>query len=284
MANNYDIVIVGGGPAGLTAAIYARRADKSVLVLEKSGFGGQIAWSPRVANYPGFASISGAELSDRMLSQALELGAEADLSEVTGLEPHDGGFIVHTSDGDYGAGAVVLATGARHRKLGVAREDELAGSGVCYCATCDGAFYAGRDVAVAGGGDAALQDALLLSNSCNLVYIIHRRETFRAEAANVDALAARGNIRRVMNARVVGLLGEGELSGVAVEDAASGGAARDSGGRPVRGRRPRERQRPPSPLWRSWTARAGSPSGRTAAPRRRGFSSRGTAAPRPSGS
>ena len=222
MANNYDIVIVGGGPAGLTAAIYARRADKSALVLEKSGFGGQIAWSPRVENFPGFASISGAELSDRMLSQALELGAEADLSEVTGLEPHDGGFIVHTSDGDYTAGAVILATGARHRKLGVAREDELAGSGVCYCATCDGAFYAGRDVAVAGGGDAALQDALLLSNSCNLVYIIHRRKTFRAEAANVDALAARGNIRRVMNARVVGLLGEGELSGVAVEDAASG--------------------------------------------------------------
>ena len=222
MANNYDIVIVGGGPAGLTAAIYARRADKSVLILEKSGFGGQIAWSPRVENFPGFASISGAELSDRMLSQALELGAEADLSEVTGLEPHDGGFIVHTSDGDYTAGAVILATGARHRKLGVAREDELAGSGVCYCATCDGAFYAGRDVAVAGGGDAALQDALLLSNSCNLVYIIHRRDTFRAEAANIDALAARGNIRRVMNARVVGLLGEGELSGVAVEDAASG--------------------------------------------------------------
>ena len=119
-------------------------------------------------------------------------------------------------------GAVVLATGARHRKLGVAREDELAGSGVCYCATCDGAFYAGRDVAVAGGGDAALQDALLLSNSCNLVYIIHRRETFRAEAANVDAPRRAWEYPPRHERARRRLLGEGELSGVAVEDAASG--------------------------------------------------------------
>lgn len=218
MLGAYDIVIVGGGPAGLTAAIYARRAEKSVLVLEKNGFGGQIAWSPRVENFPGIPSISGAELSDRLLGQAMDLGADVDLAEVTGVAPRDGGFSVSTPDGDYAAGAVILATGARHRKLGVPREDELAGNGVCYCAVCDGAFYAGKAVAVAGGGDAALQDALLLSNSCSEVYIIHRRGEFRAEMANQAAAKARENIRPLMSCRVVELLGGDELSGLVVED------------------------------------------------------------------
>ena len=152
MPQTYDIVIVGGGPAGLAAAIYARRAGKSALVLEKNGFGGQIAWSPRVENYPGVAAISGAELSDRMFGQALEMGAEADLAEVTGLAREGALWRVETPEGDYLARAVILATGARHRRLGVEREEELAGSGVCYCAVCDGAFYKGRPVAVAGGG------------------------------------------------------------------------------------------------------------------------------------
>ena len=152
MPQTYDIVIVGGGPAGLAAAIYARRAGKSALVLEKNGFGGQIAWSPRVENYPGVAAISGAELSDRMFSQALEMGAEADLAEVTGLAREGALWRVETPEGDYLARAVILATGARHRRLGVEREEELAGSGVCYCAVCDGAFYKDRPVAVAGGG------------------------------------------------------------------------------------------------------------------------------------
>ena len=222
MPNSYDIIIVGGGPAGLTAAIYARRAEKSVLILEKNGFGGQIAQSPRVENFPGFLSISGAELSDKFFNQALELGAEADLSEVTGLAPTDEGFIVRTEDGDYGAGAVILATGARHRRLGLPREEELSGSGVCYCAVCDGAFYPGRPVAVVGGGDTAVRDALLLSNSCSEVYIIHRRHEFRAEASNVEALRARENVHFVLGARAAELLGEDELRGVVVEDVESG--------------------------------------------------------------
>ena len=223
MPKHYDIIIVGGGPAGLTSAIYARRAEKSVLILEKNGFGGQIAQSPRVDNFPGIPSVSGAELSDKMLGHALELGAEIDLAEVTGVEPRGGGgFTVRTPDGDYGAGAVILATGAKHRRLGVEREEELAGSGVCYCAVCDGAFYPGRPVAVVGGGDTAVRDALLLSNSCSEVYIIHRRGEFRAEAANVEALKSRWNVRLVLNSRAVELLGGAELEGVVVEDAASG--------------------------------------------------------------
>lgn len=221
MLASYDIIVVGGGPAGLSAAIYGRRAEKSVLVLEKNGFGGQIAWSPKVDNFPGVPEVSGAELADRMFSQALGLGADAELAEVTAVSPAPGGFTVSTPDGDYAAKAVVLATGAQHRKLGVDREDELAGNGVCYCAVCDGAFYKDRPVAVAGGGDAALQDALLLANVCSQVYIIHRRDEFRAEAANVSAVLSRGNITRLMNSRVVALEGEGELSGIVVEDKAT---------------------------------------------------------------
>ena len=218
MPRYYDIIIAGGGPAGLTAAIYARRAEKSVLILEKNGFGGQIAQSPRVDNFPGIPSVSGAELSDKMFNHALDLGVEADLSEVTGLTREGSGFVVHTADGDFSAGAVILATGAKHRRLGIAREEEFAGSGVCYCAVCDGAFYPGRPVAVVGGGDTAVRDALLLSNSCSEVYIIHRRTEFRAEAANVEALRARENVRFVLNSRAVELIGDGELGGVVVED------------------------------------------------------------------
>lgn len=218
MPRYYDIIIVGGGPAGLTAAIYARRAEKSVLILEKNGFGGQIAQSPRVDNFPGIPSVSGAELSDKMFNHALDLGVEADLSEVTGLTREGSGFVVHTADGDFSAGAVILATGAKHRRLGIAREEEFAGSGVCYCAVCDGAFYPGRPVAVVGGGDTAVRDALLLSNSCSEVYIIHRRAEFRAEAANVEALRARENVRFVLNSRAVELIGDGELAGVVVEN------------------------------------------------------------------
>ena len=222
MPERYDIIVADGGPAGLTAAIYARRAEKSVLILEKNGFGGQIAQSPRVDNFPGIPSVPGAELADRMLSQALGLGVEVDLAEVTGLERDGDGFTVRTPEGDYSAGAVIAATGAKHRRLGVEREEDFAGSGVCYCAVCDGAFFPGRPVAVVGGGDTAVRDALLLANTCSEVYVIHRRGEFRAEAANVEALRARENVRLVMNSRVCALLGEGALSGAVVEDVGTG--------------------------------------------------------------
>ena len=214
----YDIIIIGGGPAGLTAATYARRAGRSVLVIEKHAFGGQITWSPKVENFPSVLSISGAELGDRLLEQAMEHGAEVELDEVTGVSLDGDIKRVHTESGaEFECRALIIATGARPRMLGIEREDELVGSGVCYCAVCDGAFYKGHPVAVNGGGNSALQDALLLSEKCSRVYLIHRRSTFRGEAKLVEALRERENVEFVLNASIVGLTGGGELEGVVVE-------------------------------------------------------------------
>ena len=214
----YDILIIGGGPAGLTAATYACRAGKSVLVIEKAAFGGQITWSPRVENFPGFVSISGNELGDKLLEQAMEQGAEVELEEITALQQADGAWRAVCDSGAFYEGrAVILATGAKPRMLGIRREEELVGSGVGYCAVCDGAFYKGKAVAVNGGGNSALQDALLLSESCSKVYLIHRRDSFRGEQKLVEALQARENVEFVLNAAVTELLGAEELSGVTVE-------------------------------------------------------------------
>ena len=214
----HDIIVIGGGPAGLTAATYARRAGRSVLVIEKNAFGGQITWSPRVENFPGTLSASGVELGDRLLEQAMEQGAETELEEVIALRRCDGGWSAECESGAvFGGRTVILAAGARPRALGVAREEELVGSGVCYCAVCDGAFYAGRPVAVCGGGNSALQDALLLSESCSRVWMIHRRASFRGEQKLVEALKARGNVEFVLGARVTELLGGEELTGLRLE-------------------------------------------------------------------
>ena len=214
----YDIIIIGGGPAGLTAAVYARRAGKTALVMEKDAFGGQITQSPRVENFPGHASISGTELADRLLKQAMDQGAEVELEEVTAVREADGHRTVCCASGaEFDAKALILATGARPRALGLPREEELTGSGVSYCAVCDGAFYKGRAVAVVGGGSSALQDALLLSETCERVYFIHRRDSFRGEQALSDALKQRANVEFVLNAQVRELLGGDELTGVLVE-------------------------------------------------------------------
>ena len=214
----YDILIIGGGPAGLTAATYACRAGKSVLVIEKNAFGGQITWSPKVENFPGFVSVSGTELGDKLLEQAMAQGAEVELEEAKEIRREGEGFHVLCESGASFAGkTLILATGAKPRMLGVEREEELVGSGVCYCAVCDGAFYAGRPVAVCGGGNSALQDALLLSESCSKVYLIHRRGSFRGEQKLVEALEQRENVEFVMNAAVAALQGEEELSGLVVE-------------------------------------------------------------------
>lgn len=213
----YDIIIIGGGPAGLTAALYALRAGKNVLVIEKSTFGGQITWSPKVENFPTIPSISGAELGDRLTSQVLEQGAELELDEVVSVEL-DGDIKRVKTDfgGTFEAKALIIAAGARPRTLGIPGEDALMGAGVCFCAVCDGAFYKDRPVAVNGGGNSALQDAMLLSDTCSKVYLIHRRDTFRGEARLVEALRARENVEFVLNSSITALIGQDELSGLVV--------------------------------------------------------------------
>ena len=214
----YDIIIIGGGPAGLTAATYARRAGKSVLVIEKNAFGGQITWSPKVENFPAFVSISGNELGDKLLEQAMEQGAEVELDEVSALRVENGVKVVECLSGtEFQAKAVIVATGAKPRMLGLEREEELVGAGICFCAVCDGAFYKGENVAVSGGGNSALQDAMLLSETSKKVYLIHRRDTFRGEAKLVEALRTKENVEFVLNAKVTELQGEDELSAIVVE-------------------------------------------------------------------
>lgn len=212
----YDIVIIGGGPAGLTAATYACRAGKSVLVIEKAGFGGQITWSPRVENFPGTISASGAELGDALLEQAMNQGAEVELEEICSVtKQQEGCFRLEAASGaEYDAKAVIIATGAKPRRMGLAGEEELTGNGVCFCAVCDGAFYAGKNVAVYGGGNSALQDALLLSEKCSKVYLIHRRSSFRGEAKLVEALRAKSNVEFLLEATITALDGDDALRGI----------------------------------------------------------------------
>ncbi len=214
----YDIIIVGAGPAGLTAAIYARRADKRVLVLEKETFGGQITFSPCVENYPGFVKMSGNEFAERLIEQAQNLGADIDLAEVTGIEVKGTHRVVHTDNGDYETRAVILATGSRHRPLGVAREEEFIGEGVSYCAVCDGAFYADRDVAVIGGGNSALQEAVLLADTCRSVTVVQNLDFLTGEARLAQKLAEKSNVRVMLGYTVEALLGDRAITGVTLKD------------------------------------------------------------------
>ena len=211
----YEILIVGGGPAGLTAAIYAARAGKHVAVLERGSTGGQIISAPLVENYPGIPSVSGTELARQMTEQACTFGAEIVYTEAVGLEKTPAGFRVLCTDGVREAKTVILATGAAHRRLGLAAEEVLTGCGVSYCAVCDGAFYEGLDVAVVGGGDTAVQDALFLANTCRSVTLIHRREAFRASAMLVSRAEKQENIRLLRSRTVQRLIrSEDALQGV----------------------------------------------------------------------
>ncbi len=214
----YDIVIIGAGTAGLTAAVYGARAGKSVLVVEAENFGGQITASPRVENYPGIASISGNEFAANLLDQALGLGVQAELERVIGVTCEQGHKLVITEENAYPCLSVIVAAGVKHRTLGLAREAELTGEGVSYCAVCDGAFFKGRDVAVVGGGSTAVSDALFLSEYCRRVTLIHRREQFRAEEALVRQLRLRKNVDFLLDSRVTALQGGSSLEGVRVEN------------------------------------------------------------------
>ncbi len=214
----YDILIVGAGCAGLTAAVYAARAGKRVAVFESTSVGGQIATSPLVENYPGIASISGLDFSMNLLEQAQSFGAELVPANVYGLRADGDLRILDTDDGEYAAPAVILATGAKHRPLGLAREAEMVGRGVSYCATCDGAFFRGKTVAVVGGGSAALISAQALSGLAKQVYLIHRRDEFRGEAALAARLAAIENVTFLLGRNVTGLVGDARLTAVTLDD------------------------------------------------------------------
>ena len=218
----YDIIIIGAGPAGLTAAIYARRAEKSVLVIEKSTFGGQITHSPRVENYPGFASASGSEIGDKMLEQAIGQGAEIELAEVTGIEPCDGGYKVNTDSGAFETKSVIIAAGSKHRMLGVAREEEFVGEGVSYCAVCDGAFYKGKTVAIIGGGNTALQEANLLADGCTKVYVVQNLAFMTGERSLLARLEARDNVEIIYSMVVDELLGDKTFAGVKIKNPETG--------------------------------------------------------------
>ena len=217
----YDVIIVGAGPAGLTAAIYACRAEKSTLVLEAKSYGGQIINTPDIANYPVAPGISGFEFATTLYNQAKDLGAEIRFEKVTALE--DGEIkTVRTAANAYEAKAVILATGAENRKLGVEGESALVGKGVSYCATCDGNFFRKKDVAVCGGGNTALEDALYLADLANTVYLIHRRDAFRADAALVSKLRSKENVKLVLNSNITTLVAEKRLQAVEVTDKLTG--------------------------------------------------------------
>ena len=217
-----DIIIIGGGIAGLTAALYSLRAGKSVLILEKSTFGGQITSSPRVDNYPGLPAVSGNELADAMLSQALDLGAEIELEEITGLRKTEGGFAVTAGRTEYEGRAVILATGARHRPLGLEREEALVGRGISYCALCDGAFHKNEDVAVVGGGNSAAQAAVFLADVCRSVTVIQEFDHFSCDRRDYEAMTAKTNIRLMPSAKVSAFVGGDRLQGLEIIGQATG--------------------------------------------------------------
>ena len=220
----YDVLIVGGGPAGLTAAVYALRAGKTVLVIEKAGFGGQIAFSPKVENIPGTIQISGAEFAEKLIEQAMNLGADVELETVTGLEKKDGIFRVSTEDGNvYEGKTVILATGVKHRMLGLPGEQELVGKGISFCAVCDGAFYAGQEVAMIGGGNSAMQEALLLSEVCTKVTIVQNLADFTGEKKLAQLLHEKENVEILFSTVVAGYEQEnGQLTGLKLRSEVDG--------------------------------------------------------------
>lgn len=218
----YDIIIIGAGPAGLTAAVYARRAEKTVLVLEKGVFGGQVTYSPLIENYPGFAAMSGNEFAEKLIDQALSQGAEIEMETVTEIRDNGSSKTVVTEDGEHEAKAVIIATGVKHRQIGLPNENELVGEGVSYCAVCDGAFFRGQIVAVLGGGNSALQEAALLSETCQKVYVIQNLDYLTGEAKLAEKLKSRDNVEFIMGTVISALNGEKSLESLTLRREADG--------------------------------------------------------------
>lgn len=210
----YDIIIVGAGPAGLTSALYALRANKKVLVLEAKNYGGQIVNAALVENYPGLPNVSGFEYATNLYNQVKELGIEIKYETVIHIDEDKN---VITNKDSYKTKAIILATGAQNRKLGLEKEQEYVGKGISYCATCDGNFYKNKIVAVIGGGNTALEDALYLSSIAEKVYLIHRRDTFKGEDRYLEKLQNKDNIEFILNANIIKLNGEEVLESVDIK-------------------------------------------------------------------
>lgn len=213
----YDIVVIGAGPAGMTAALYAARADRDVLLLEKESFGGQVVFSPKIENYPGFMQMSGNEFADKLVEQVLSQGVTVELDEAVEIRDGKTKTVVCASGAEYECGAVIIATGSRHRMLGLENEERFIGNGISFCAVCDGAFYAGQTVAVIGGGNSALQEAVLLSDICKKVTIVQNLDFLTGEGKLVSLLAKRDNVEYIYGATVERFLGDSELTGLILD-------------------------------------------------------------------
>lgn len=220
----HDIIVVGGGPAGMTAALYALRNGKSVLVIEKESFGGQMTQSPKIENYPGKLQVSGMELADEMMNQILEQGADIEIETVAGISRDGEGWIVATEEGGaYKAKAVVIAIGVKHRMLGLPGEDDLVGDGISYCAVCDGDFYTDKVVCVVGGGNSALQDAILLAEKCKEVIMLLRRQVFRGEEKLQEVLLSHTNVSTRMDVVISSVIaGSNGLEAVEIANRTTG--------------------------------------------------------------
>ncbi len=216
----HDIIIVGAGPAGLTAGIYARRANKSVLVIDKGSFGGQITFSPKIENYPAFNEISGTELADKILEQALNLGVEVDIDTVTDVIANEDGTKTVVAEGNtYTSRAVIIAAGAAHRKLGIAGEEKFIGDGISFCAVCDGAFYKDKSVLLIGGGNSAMQEALQLSDVCTCVTMVQNLAFLTGEDRLAEQIAKKSNIKVIYNSTVDSILekDDGTFAGIVID-------------------------------------------------------------------
>lgn len=214
--NRYDIIVIGCGPAGMTAAIYAKRAGKNVLILEKEGIGGQMAKAPLIENYPGFPSVLGSKLADNMFTQVMDLAVEIELEEVKQIK--DGKIkTVITEENEYQSRCIIIATGAKYRMLGLPGEENLIGKGVHFCAACDGAFYKGKEVAVIGGANSAVATALSLSNICKKVYLIHRSKKLTADYIEIEKLTKKQNIEILLETSVTKLIGEEALEAILIK-------------------------------------------------------------------
>lgn len=213
----YDIIIIGAGAAGLTAAIYARRAANSVLILESKTYGGQIIEASKIHNYPAEAEISGVDLAKKLYSQAKETGAEIEFENVIDVSRSNGTYHVSTDEDSYTAKAVIIATGTQNRRLNIENEERLLGHGISFCATCDGALFKDKEVMVVGGGNTAIQDVLYLSNICSKVYLVHRRNEFRADKSEVEKLENFPNVEIILSAQVTNVRGDRSLESVTLK-------------------------------------------------------------------